>query len=849
MRLHEDCEQYGCLFDMRDARNNGEYTGTEEDFEISERMFYREQQIIHCALVHPHAIATTGVTSHHFDVRFLRFAWLAIDRARELVKPGESVRQADFVSFLLELNQSVFKDGKAESLYDTITIEAPATKPYVLQVLVPELLSKHDVRIWGGRFDQFCRMVDATTDTIALSQSFRIAARTVVSEPEHGSIGISMTDLSNEYDPSDKDTKTIVKLGIDQFDALLGGGHGRGELMVVGGGTSSGKCVKLGTPIILYDGKVVPVEQIRPGDRLMGPDGTPRKVLRTNRGRAPLFEIRPKRLAGDSWYANEDHLLTVVGTGKRGNTCAERRAGRGVTTWGGVVLDVPIKEWLTWSKKRKHNFKMFRPGPIEFGGKKGELPLEPRFLGLMLGNGQLRFTPNLCTPFTPLVAYAKKVVESMGLKMRVQATNRTAPYYPFVSETGPNVLSEKLKSLGLYGTTCDDKFVPQIYKTASIESRLELLAGLIDSDGNQGGGRHYEYSSKSKRLADDTAFVARSLGLYASVKKARKRCQTGAVGTYYFVYISGEGCETVPVMTAHRRLPEVRRRTNPRLVGFDIIPTNMVDDYFGFTLDGDGRFLLGDFTVTHNSYLSQRLMRRQAQLKQRCLYISVEDSEDLMRARFFADYEPSIRPTEIRDKTVDPTALAKAKAKLAAECGDYLIFLDAKKWTVSQICQAIRRHRYLFDIDLVIVDYLQAIQPDEESNNKNTDTALIVSQLKKCAHECGVALVLFSQLTRDAYRNGAEPGLQDCKYSGDIENETEFMVMMWRDDQNVLHAKVVKNKWNKSTQKRYIVHTNPTTGVIELPFEDDFEQPPEQAPRKKYGSGRGGGRGGNGGGP
>jgi replicative DNA helicase len=277
---------------------------------------------------------------------------------------------------------------------------------------------------------------------------------------------------------------------------------------------------------------------------------------------------------------------------------------------------------------------------------------------------------------------------------------------------------------------------------------------------------------------------------------------------------------------------------------FTVEPTGRVEDYFGFTLDGDGRFLLGDFTVTHNSFFAQRIMRQQAKLKQRCLYMSIEDSEDLMRARFFADYEPELTPTLVRMKQVRTETVTRAIEKMAADGCDNVYFLDAKKWTVSQVCQAMRRHRYLFDIDLVIIDYLQAIQPDEESNNKVSDTALVVSQLKRCAHEIGVALLMFSQLGRDEYRNGNEPNLTSCKWAGEIENETELMVMMWRDETDVLHMKIVKCKWSKATSKRYIVHTSPSTGVIELPFEDDFEQPPEPAQKKKYGNGRGGGAGG-----
>ncbi len=648
MRIHEDCQSYKCMRDLREAKNNMEYPGTEEDYEASYRLFYRQQQIIHCALEHPHALATTGITPHHFDVPYCRFGWQAIDQARELIKPGEAIRDSDFVSFMMELNRHEFSDGAAENFLRAVKGQANASQEYVLRVLVPEIISKHDVGVWESRFTPLCQLVGATEHTLNLARDFRMVSKQVVGEPEPGYVGSSMLEINSEYDLTDKTNRSLVPLGIEQFDEVMGGGHGRGELMVIGGGTSTGKCLKQGTLILMHDGSLKRCDDVVIGDRLMGPDGRPRTVITTNVGEAEMYEVRPTK--GDSWYVNIDHILTLAS--ESGESSVDS------------LFDVPLREWMAWSP--------------------------------------------------------------------------------------------------------------------SMQKRSVLVRSLPSEQSDL--GRHSE------------------------------ACQRSFV-----------------------RVP------------FSVVPTGKVDRYYGCTLDGDGRFLLGDFTVTHNSYFAQRLMRQQAKLGQPCLYISVEDSPELMQARFFADYVPDMTPTQVRKKAVDPDQVDRALQGMKEEGCDKVYFLDAKKWTVSQVCSAMRRHRYLFDIDLCIIDYLQAIQPDEPSNSVTNDTALIVASLKKCAHEIGVALVLFSQLSRDEYRNGAEPGLNSCKWAGEIENETEFMVVIWRDEADVLHAKVVKCKWNKATGLRYIVHTSPSTGVVQLPFEDDFEPPHEPAPRQRqrYGSGRGSRSGGN----
>lgn len=147
----------------------------------------------------------------------------------------------------------------------------------------------------------------------------------------------------------------------------------------------------------------------------------------------------------------------------------------------------------------------------------------------------------------------------------------------------------------------NNKHIPHRYQCSSVEDRRKLLAGLIDTDGwvNRSG---YQLIFKQRQLAEDTAFVARSLGLAAQVKPRQKALKSRDFeGTYYHVMISGD-CLELPIRIK-RKQPVARRQCK------DVLRTNIrrieplgVGDYYGFTLDGDGLFLLGDFTVTHNTY-------------------------------------------------------------------------------------------------------------------------------------------------------------------------------------------------------------------------------------------------------
>lgn len=161
-----------------------------------------------------------------------------------------------------------------------------------------------------------------------------------------------------------------------------------------------------------------------------------------------------------------------------------------------------------------------------------------------------------------------------------------------------------LRSVNLGGTSTATKFIPYEYKTASRESRLELLAGLIDTDGSLSCGC-YDLQSKSKVLAKDATFVARSLGFAAYLNQFQRTDTDGIQRIYYRVKISGEVSQ-IPVRLPHKKAPDRKQIKNVLRTGLKTrnLPP---EEYFGFTLDGDHRYLLDDFTVTHNCGKSEVL--------------------------------------------------------------------------------------------------------------------------------------------------------------------------------------------------------------------------------------------------
>jgi len=183
--------------------------------------------------------------------------------------------------------------------------------------------------------------------------------------------------------------------------------------------------------------------------------------------------------------------------------------------------------------------------------------------------------------------------------------------------------------------------VPEEYKYSDDVSRSLVLAGLLDTDGSLGHG--YDFVSKSIRLAEDTAYLARSLGLAAYVAPCRKRCQTGYEGEYFRVSVSGH-LDWLPMRIPRKKAAARRQKKDVLRTGFKVVPC-ADGDFFGWTLDGDQRYLLDDFTVTHNSgktLIGAEIMRRATEPK------------PLGRALFVAHRKELLDQTVAKVKLVAP---------------------------------------------------------------------------------------------------------------------------------------------------------------------------------------------------
>jgi superfamily II DNA or RNA helicase len=370
--------------------------------------------------------------------------------------------------------------------------------------------------------------------------------------------------------------------------------------------TGSGKCLAKGTKIMLYDGTIKTVEQIMPGELLIGPDSKPRRVLNVCVGFGKLFEVKPTK--GDPYVTNKEHVLSLVMTGKN---CW--RAGHKA----GEPFNITVEEYLKKSKTFKHCAKGWRTG-IDFPRHNDQLLLPAYFVGIWLGDG-FSSMPSITTGDKEIKDYLESIAQNYGLKCRREFNSENSEnifLHTYRGNRGGNPITESLKKYGLL----NNKHIPFRYKTGSRKERLSLLAGILDTDGyyNKCG---YDLTLKPERLIDDIIFVARSLGFACYKSKTIKKCCNNNVsGTYWRTNINGD-TDKIPCRILKKIAHKRRQKKNCLLTGIKISPVGE-GNYYGFTIDGDGLFVLGDFTVTHNTIVFCNISERTA-IKGNTVYILV----------------------------------------------------------------------------------------------------------------------------------------------------------------------------------------------------------------------------------
>lgn len=251
-----------------------------------------------------------------------------------------------------------------------------------------------------------------------------------------------------------------------------------------------------------------------------------------------------------------------------------------------VKSTLELKENLTRNKGKYKESIYYIPKNEGVEFKKQEIPLNPYFLGLLLGDGTFSCITKTQVKFASCIPDMEVYMNILGYKYKTWDDRHHNIYYDNIKEI--------IKSLGLIETKSKTKFIPDIYKYNSKEIRLELLRGLLDTDGYCDKNGNCNYSSISKQLAEDVLFLARSLGINGNILE-----QSNKYGPIYLVrFYTDIRLFNLPRKYQKQKITKTR--------AFKIGITNI--EYIGqkqakcVTVDSEDHcYLIGDFVTTHNS--------------------------------------------------------------------------------------------------------------------------------------------------------------------------------------------------------------------------------------------------------
>jgi len=477
-------------------------------------------------------------------------------------------------------------------------------------------------------------------------------------------------------------------------------GPGIGEISCI---AAPSGCHLKGTKVIMFDGSLKNVEDVKIGDQLMGPSSTPRNVLKTINGTGKMYKIIP--IKGKEFIVNDEHILRLqsINEGKKyGKT-------------GKEYAEISIKDYLDKSKYFKSVHKLYKV-PIEFK-ENNDLEIDPYFLGLLLGDGCLVKSIMITTMDKEIEEQIYKFSDFYGTRIysRKKIDGKASDYF-FRSNYGKNIeLHEGLKKLNLLEHNADDKFIPNKYKINSIENRLKILAGLLDTDGHYvSHGKCFEYVSASKKLANDVLFIAHSLGFGGEIVE---KIVNGKI--YYRMHISGD-CSIVPTKIKRKQAEKRLQKKDVLKTGFDIEYYG-IDEYFGFQLDEDNLYLLDDFTVMHNCGKSHILVDvgyAAAFAGKTVVYCSLELSEIKIGNRFTARHTgiPLDDLTNNKEKIKKDLETLKGQINIKE-------YSSMDRVTILKLKNHIEYYQSNTGkkVDLLIVDYAGLMNPVEKSYHDRYD--------------------------------------------------------------------------------------------------------------------------------
>lgn len=366
------------------------------------------------------------------------------------------------------------------------------------------------------------------------------------------------------------------------------------------GSRGLGKAISLVEPI-LTDCGWVKMGDIKIGDKVYSRDGSLCNVTQIY-PQGKKQKCRLKFSDGRQIDCCEDHLWVMKYRNKEINISTKEIIKKGTKHTS------PSGKWI-------YKFALPNCDPIQYN--KNELPIDPYIVGCLLGDGTCTTLPKIASSDQFIVDEFKSILTEFDIKPDTSNNNWTIVDKNTKCENCScgskhrNSLTAKMCRLGI-NVGCKHKFIPEIYKTSSIDDRLSLIQGLMDTDGSINKDGSIEFSNTSESLVNDVIDVLRSLGITCIKRFDDSRLgedfilpggRSSKRGSYFRVYIN----TSKKIFRLPRKADRLKTDISTREKYVSLISAEYTDEYDEMqciSVDSpDHTYITKDYIVTHNTFI------------------------------------------------------------------------------------------------------------------------------------------------------------------------------------------------------------------------------------------------------
>ncbi|TSE27329.1 Replicative DNA helicase [Tepidimonas sediminis] len=550
---------------------------------------------------------------------------------------------------------------------------------------------------------------------------------------------------------------TGVPTGFIDLDRMTAGLQ-PGDLIIIAARPSMGKAQPLDARVRTLTGWKR-MGELRVGDALASVDGRPSIVTGIYpQGRRALYRV-------------------TLSDGRSTECCAEHLWQVHCRHWNGPRVLSTVELMVLLGKARHRNRVWIEPHSGEFGHHE-PLPIDPWVLGALLGVGNLTGsgTVRLATASDEML---QRLAERLGGELALSSAS--AVDHRIVRRGGahaagragllPNPLRQALDALGLTGVSSEHKFIPRLYLEASRAARLDLLRGLLDTDGWVERWGSIRFATASPQLAQDVAELVRSLGGWCRVhvrtttfRDARGQVRTGRPA--HVLDIAHPQPDQLLLLSDKQARLQPRRMRQKRLNIVAIEPTREAECQCIAVSHPSRLYITDGDIVTHNTAFAINIAEHVALHEGLPVAVfSMEMGAAQLAVRVVGSIG-RINQSHLRTGKLTPDEwprLTEAIEKLR----HVSLFIDETPGLTPAELRANARRlaRQCGKLGLIVVDYLQLMNGSGSGEeNRATELGEISRGLKMLAKELQCPVIALSQLNRGVeQRTDKRPMMSDLR--------------------------------------------------------------------------------------